>query len=504
MKKIVTIILDGFGLSNKVEGNAIASANMECFNEIMENYPHSSLYASEEYVGLPEGQFGNSEVGHMTIGAGHKIIQSALDIDYNFENHNFEQNEEFINILNKIKASDKCVHVFGLLSDGGVHSEYRHFERMAELLKRQEINKVYFHLITDGRDTSVHSALGFINKFNDFITNLGVGKIATICGRYYAMDRDNNYDRIKMFYDAMTRGVGYHTSNFNNILNKCYEKNVTDEFIPAISLDRNATVESGDAIICLNFRSDRIKQILRVFSDDKFEGFIKKRLEDLSIISFFEIDKNIKTINLLNNKEVVDPLGIYLSKLGITQARIAETEKYAHVTYFFDGGYDGNILGCSKVLVPSPKVATYNLKPEMSAIEVTDKVVKAMEKDVEFVLVNFANPDMVGHTGDFDATVKALNTIDDCLKKIMDKASDNFYKVIILADHGNADIMKDENGNPITTHTLNKVPFIIIDNKVKLKASGDLTNVAPTILKYMDIAVPDSMKDTKTLFIEEE
>lgn len=498
MKKILTIILDGFGYREEEYGNAIKAAQMNFFNKLWEEYPHSLLRASEEAVGLHEGQFGNSETGHQTIGAGRLIKQNETLVDEFFSNRDSILGNESFNKL--LENKDKNIHLMGLSSDGNVHAGIDDIINMYELLVKNGFKNIYFHIITDGRDTDMHSSYKYISMIEEKIKEYKVGSIATICGRYYAMDRDKNYDRTKLYYELVTKGVGIETNRIKDIINKMYEKNITDEFIRPVLVNRSGIIKNGDVLIWLNYRADRAKQILASFTDNLFDGFHTYEMNNLDVYSFFTIDKNIPTITFLKEQDIKNPLGLYLSELGITQARIAETEKFPHVTYFFDGGYNGRIPKCNAFHIPSPDVATYDLKPEMSAVGVTKKCIECMVQDYDFILVNFANPDMVGHTGNFEATVKACMALDMCLEKIIEQANENFYKVIILADHGNADIMLDEMGNVVTTHTISKVPFIVLDKSVELVKEGDLTNVAPTILEYMDIAIPEEMKDTKILF----
>ncbi len=500
MKKILTIILDGFGYREEKHGNAIKEANPKNFNELWENYPHALLWASEEPIGLLKGQFGNSEVGHMTIGAGRKLVQS-IDRIHDFLDNQINENESYQKLLESCQNTERAVHIMGLFSDGRVHSDMNHFLKLYEHLVQDGIKKIYFHLITDGRDTKVTAAYSYIKILEDRINELKVGRIATLCGRYYAMDRDNKLDRTKIYYDLVAKGKGNLIRNIEKTLEACYSKNITDEFLPPILCDQNGIIKENDILIWMNYRTDRAKQILDCFTNKNYNNFSVVNYRNLDVYSFVPIDANIKTVSFLEEKIVENPLGIYLSKLGLTQARIAETEKYAHVTYFFDGEYNGTIENCTKILVPSLKIKTYDEDARMSAVEVTKKTVACMEKDMDFILVNFANPDMVGHTGNFDATVKAIMTVDICLGKLLEEAENNFYRVIVTADHGNADMMLDNENNKVTTHTLSKVPFILVDKSVKLKEEGDLTNIAPTILDYMDIARPKEMKDTESLLI---
>ena len=499
MQKILTVILDGFGYREEEYGNAIKMADTKNFDKLWNTYPHTTLYASEEYVGLNEGEFGNSEIGHMTIGAGRKIMQHGPRITEFLKTIN-KDNLLFNEFLEEAKS--KTVHIIGLYSNGKVHSNLEHFLNVYEILKENNAKKINFHLITDGRDTKVNAAINFVQELEEKIKDDKNANIISICGRYYAMDRDNNYDRTKIYYDLLTKGIGIKAKSATDGILTLYKKDQTDEFLYPLIIEPNETIKDDDMILWMNYRSDRGKQILRAFTKDNFEEFPTYQYQNLKVYSFFPLDKDIKTNNFLEDINVTNPLGIYLSSLGLTQARIAETEKYAHVTYFFDGMYNGKLAKCEKILIPSPKVETYDLKPEMSAIEVAKKAIQAMEKDTDFIFMNLANPDMVGHTGNLEATIKAVTTVDVCLERLFEVAEDNFYTMIILADHGNADIMLDEFGNPVTTHTTSKVPFIITDLNVELKKSGDLTNVAPTILEYMNIALPDEMSNTPSLFIQ--
>lgn len=498
MKKILTIILDGFGYREEEKGNAILAAHMKTFTELWNKYPHTLLEASEEAVGLSKGQAGNSEVGHMTIGAGRLLKQSEMLVNDFLK----EPDMENANVIKLLESKDKDVHIMGLCSDGNIHAGVDDFLSMYKFLIDNGFTKIHFHLITDGRDTGVHDAMKYINMIKDIIVEYGVGDIVSICGRYYAMDRDENWDRTKAYYDLVVGGKGLSSINIEKSINSSYEKGITDEFIKPIICSKN-TIKNGDIIMWMNYRADRAKQILSsIVNWSTFEGFSTENMKDTLVFSFLPVDKKIKTYNLIEPVVVKNSLGLYLSELDFTQARIAESEKFPHVTYFFDGGVDGKIKGCDKFHIPSPSVATYDLKPEMSCVEVTKRVILSMNNDYDFILVNFANPDMVGHTGNMDAATKACMAVDMCLNKIMEKAEDNFYKVVILADHGNADIMINDDGSICTTHTTSVIPFILCDEKVKLQKTGSLVNVAPTILDYMDIAIPKEMEGTESLIIE--
>lgn len=502
MKKVILIILDGFGVRSEVSGNAIANADMPNYKYLLDNYPHSELQASGTYVGLSKDQMGNSEIGHLSIGAGRLIKQNIAQINDMFINREIDDNKTYLNMINYCSDNNKPLHIMCLLSDGGIHSHIKFTLNMIEKLHNDKINNVYVHAITDGRDTDIHSALKYINEVNDKLTKYKMGKVVSVCGRYYAMDRDKKWDRTKYYSDMVTLGRGVQTTNLEETINICYSKNVTDEFLPPLLLDKDHIIKDGDALLWFNYRPDRAKQILTVLTDEEFMEYPHKQLPNLKVYTIYKIDEAKNSEHLLDHIDVINPLGEYLSSLNLTQARVAETEKYAHVTYFFDGGRELKLPGCDRFLIPSPKVSTYDLKPEMSSKGITKQVIKCLNDNYDFILVNFANPDMVGHTGNYEATIKALEAVDNSLGTIMEYAKENFYTIFLTADHGNADFMFDDNGNKITTHSTNPVPFIVCDKKVKLN-NGSITQIAPTILKYMDIKIPKEMKDSKVLFEEE-
>lgn len=498
MKKIVTVIIDGFGLSDNDRGNAVKNANMQNFQKLVNEYSMSKLDSSGVAVGLNEGEVGNSEVGHTLIGAGRLIKQNGMVVSDFLEN-GYLNNYEFGEML---KDKTKTFHIMGLCSDGKVHSSIDNFERLYDILIANGITKIYFHLITDGRDTEEAVAYKYIESIQNKINNTNIGKIATICGRYYAMDRDEDYDKTKLYYNLIVKGIGIGSDNLQKTLNNFYKTGITDEFIKPIITDINGVIKDNDVIIWMNYRADRAKQILASFTNPKFDEFQIKHFPNLEVYSFLNIDKKIKTINFIYKDEITNPLGLYLSDLGLSQARIAESEKFKYVTYFFDGGYTGKIENCVKNEIPSPEVESYDLKPDMNAVQVTKKVIKAIENDTDFILVDFANPDMVGHTGNFEATTKACMAVDLCLGKILEVAEDNFYTVIVLSNHGNAEKMLDDDGTVCKNHTNSLVPFIIVDKSIKLQENGSLINVAPTILDYMDISLPNEMKETPSLIVK--
>ena len=502
MKKVLTIIIDGFGLRKAVHGNAVKLAKMPNFKKLWNEYPHSQLLASERAVGLEKGQMGNSEVGHTTIGAGRLIKQNFMEITDWFSKKEILKNENFLKMVEYAKENDKPIHMLGLLSDGGIHSHIKFNMWMLDYLHQMGIEKVYVHAITDGRDTGTMTSGSYIDEVNAKLKEYGYNEVASVCGRYYAMDRDKKWDRTKLYSDMLTMGTGAKVKNLKESINFCYQKNVTDEFLPPIIMEGTPKINDGDVVLWMNYRPDRAKQILQVLTDNNFKEYETIKYKDLQVFTIYPIEEAKKSYHFLDTPDIENSFGVYLAQLGLSQARIAETEKYAHVTYFFDGGKEYKLDKCDRYLVPSPKVATYDLKPEMSCKEVTKKCLECLDKDYDFILVNFANPDMVGHTGNLDATIEALEVIDYCLGSIVSKAKENDYTLFIMADHGNCDYMLDDNDNVITTHSLYPVPFIVTDMSVKLK-NGDLTMVAPTILKYMDIACPPEMKNTDILFVND-
>ncbi len=493
MKKVIMLILDGFGINDSEYGNAVKQSTMDCYNDIFNEYPHAVLQASGEYVGLPDDQFGNSEVGHLTIGAGKKLKQDITLCNEVLGSTLIEHNEKMLSFIESVQEKNGALHLMGLVSDGGVHSDIKYMKNLMGHLKNIGVKKVYFHAITDGRDTSTKSSIGFLKDLDSTMKEIGIGSISTICGRYYAMDRDNKYERTKVYTNLLLKGEGVKIKNFEKAINTCYKREITDEFLVPILIDDKSLIKENDGLLWLNFRGDRARQILNALSDPNFDGYRIKQPANLSVLTLVDVPNTNGLEHLLENEQEVYSLGKYLSDLGLRQARIAETEKYAHVTFFFNGGGETKLKGCDNFLIPSPKVATYDMTPEMSVKEVTKQTIKCLEKDYDFILVNFANPDMLGHTGNLEAAIESLKTVDECLRDI-----------VITADHGNCDEMLSSDGEKLTTHSTNPVPFIIRDKHVNLKHKGDLTQIAPTILKYMDIAIPKEMKETRTLFNEED
>ena len=504
MKKIILLILDGFGYREETNGNAIIGAHMDNFNNLWNKYPHSILEASGPYVGLPEGQFGNSEVCHLTIGIGKKIKQDVTIINDEIDSGKMEENKELINLIEHIKLNDSTLHLMGLLSDGGVHSHISYMKKMIPMLKEMGVNKIVFHAITDGRDTEAMCALKFIDEMNEVLSVNKVGHIGTVCGRFYAMDRDNNWERTRVYSDMLINGKGLRILDPNIAIKNCYKRGLSDEFLPPLILNPEFKINEHDGLLWLNFRKDRARQILKSLTDLSFNEYPIGHVNNLKVLTMFEVPEVQAPKIFEKDMSNIYSIGKYFSDLGMTQARISETEKYAHVTYFFNGGIEDKLKGCNNYKIDSPKVATYDLKPEMSLEGVTNQVLKCIDKDFDFILVNFANPDMVGHTGKYEAAVKALKYVDAAIQAIHDKAVDNFYDLIITSDHGNIDTMIDSHGIPVKTHTMCPVPFIFCNKNIKLKEYGDITMIAPTLLKYMDIKIPSTMEKTPLLFKRED
>ena len=492
MKPVVLCILDGVGMRNEIHGNALKQANMSNFNMLWNNFPHTLLEASGELVGLPDGQMGNSEVGHMNIGAGRIVYQPLQLINEKIKSGEFFDNNKFLDVINHVKRNNTKLHLCGLASDGGIHSHINHLFALLDLCKKENISDVYLHLFLDGRDTLPMVAQKYLDMINDKCNSLGIGKIATISGRYYGMDRDNRWDRIEKSYLAMTLNIGNHYDNYHDAIINSYNNGIGDEFVVPSIIDSNGMIEDDDGMIVFNFRPDRLRQLFKVFTNDSFCEFEHRNYLNLKVVTMMYVSDEVKAPFAYEIPKLDNTLGEYISKLGLKQLRIAETEKYAHVTYFFDGGIDRVYDGEDRVLIPSPKVATYDLKPEMSAEGITDKLLECLDKDYDFIVVNFANGDMVGHTGNMKATIKALEMVDGCLGKIYNKIRELGGLLIVTADHGNSDMMLDDNDNVITSHSLSKVPFIVTKDDLILN-EGKLGDIAPTVLWLMGIDIPKDM-----------
>jgi 2,3-bisphosphoglycerate-independent phosphoglycerate mutase len=498
-KKVVLMILDGWGIATNPEVSAIDKAKTPFIDGLYSKYPHSKLQASGLAVGLPEGQMGNSEVGHMNIGAGRVVYQDLVRINQAAKEGEFDTHPILVEAFEYAKKSKKHVHYIGLLSDGGVHAHINHLKALCDAAKANDFHEVFIHAFTDGRDTDPKGGIHYLNELKEHLQH-SVGKIASVIGRYYAMDRDKRWERVKLAYDAMVHGEGEKSKDIIASITKSYSNGVTDEFIrPIIQVNEAgkplATIKEGDVVICFNFRTDRGREITQVLTQQDFEDFNMKKLK-LNYITFTNYDDTFKNVKVLYDKDNLNnTLGEVLAKHGKKQIRIAETEKYPHVTFFFSGGRESEFDGESRILCPSPKVATYDLKPEMSAFEIASKIkTELKKKEVDFVCLNFANPDMVGHTGVFEAAVKACETVDECAKQVISTGLENGYTFIVIADHGNSDMMINEDGTPNTAHTTNLVPCIMVDGKDQIMVNdGKLGDLAPTILTLMGVPVPSEM-----------
>ena len=491
----VLCIMDGFGYNHEDFGNAIRAAQTPNLDYLLATCPHTLIGASGMNVGLPDGQMGNSEVGHTNIGAGRVVYQELTRITKSIQDGDFFTNPEFTGAVEHCKANGSALHIFGLMSPGGVHSHNTHIYALIELAKRAGLDKVYVHCFMDGRDVPPESGKDCIAELQAKLDEIGVGVIATIEGRYYAMDRDNNYDRVKKAYDAIVYGEGVGFTDGCELMQSSYDGGVTDEFvIPSVS-DKAQGVGAGDSIIFANFRPDRAREITRAFVDPEFKGFDRERIDDLFYVTMTQYDATMPNVHVAFKPETLEnTFGEYMSKLGKTQLRIAETEKYAHVTFFFNGGVEKQYPGEDRILINSPKVATYDLQPHMSAYEVTDKLVEAiLSGKYDAVIINFANCDMVGHTGVFDAAVKAVEAVDKCVGRTVDAVKQMGGTMLITADHGNADKMAEHDGTPFTAHTTNLVPLILVNRSAELVEGGKLCDLCPTLLDLMGIEQPKEM-----------
>ena len=505
------IIMDGYGINPQSVGNAIKCANSENVDYLMANYPSTLIGASGMDVGLPEGQMGNSEVGHLNMGAGRIVYQELTRITKSISDGDFFENEEFLFAIENAKKNGKKLHLYGLLSDGGVHSHITHLYALIKLAKMQGLDNVFVHCFLDGRDVSPTSGADFIKGLQNEIDKLGFGTIASVGGRYYVMDRDNRWERVEKAYDMMTMAKGELTEDAESYVRASYEKGTTDEFVIPAHIVKDGKpvglIEQGDSIIFFNFRPDRARQITRAMSQSEFDGFERKTgFLNPAYVCFTRYDASFENVRIAFKPQVLtNTLGEYISSLGLSQLRIAETEKYAHVTFFFNGGVEKPNENEDRELIASPKVATYDMQPEMSAVEVTNRAIEKLDSGkYDVMILNFANCDMVGHTGNFDAAVKAVKTVDACVKKVVDKILSLGGMAIITADHGNADKMQEEDGSPFTAHTTNKVPLIIVGNNVgdiKLSEGGILADVAPTLLDLMELPIPQEMSG-KSLIIK--
>jgi len=499
-KKVILVVMDGWGLGKIKGADAIQHANVPFVSSLYSKYPNSTLVTCGGAVGLPDGQMGNSEVGHLNLGAGRIVYQELQRINVAIRDGEFAKNEHLLTSIRYAKQNNKPLHLLGLVSDGGVHSHTRHLTAICTICKAEGLKEVYIHAFTDGRDCDPKSGLGFLKELQSHLDS-SVGKIATVSGRYYAMDRDKRWERVKLAYDAMVNGKGNTSTNALTAIEQSYAAAITDEFIkPIVLVDQAqqpiATIKNGDAAICFNFRTDRCREITHVLTQEDYPSFNMHKLI-LHYTTMTEYDKTFTGVHVIfENDNLNNTLGEVLAAAGKKQIRIAETEKYPHVTFFFSGGREKEFEGETRIMAPSPKVATYDLQPEMSAYELTNKLIPEIEKEsADFICLNYANADMVGHTGVFSAVVKAVETVDQCVERVVTAALQHGYTVFLTADHGNADFMVNEDGSPNTQHSLNPVPLFVIDNdwRGSLK-TGKLGDIAPSILKVMGLPIPKEMR----------
>lgn len=499
MKKVIFTILDGFGIREETKGNAVKNANTKNIDKLLKEFPNSSLKASGEEVGLPKGQMGNSEVGHITIGSGRIVNQPLQKINKSLEDKSFYKNEEILKTIRHAKKNNSKLHILGLLSDGGVHSHINHIFALIDMAKSEGIEKLYIHAFLDGRDVAYNSAGVYIEKLENYLKKLEIGYLATISGRFYSMDREKAWDRTKKSYDALINKEAPIISDYKTVLEDNYSKEVYDEFIPPTIINENGTIGDNDAVIVANFRPDRIPQLIEAIVNDDFKHFKTKKLNNLSLVTMMPVSDTLKAPTAFKHDVINNTIGEILSKEGYRVLRIAETSKYPHVTHFIDGDKDVELKYTTKILVPRQNVETYDQKPEMSAEEVTDKI-KYLIDDYDFVIVNYANGDMVGHTGNYEAAVKAVEELDRCVRKLYELAFQKDILLVITADHGNCEEMIRADGKPHTYHTTNKVPFIVCDKRYKVE-DGELSDIAPSILNVLNIDIPKEM--TGNIIIKE-
>jgi 2,3-bisphosphoglycerate-independent phosphoglycerate mutase len=493
-QKTILMILDGWGMTGNVSVSAVAAAKTPFMDSLPSRYPNATLRTSGMDVGLPAGQMGNSEVGHMNLGAGRVVYQDLVKLNLASEDGSLAKEPVLMQAMEYAKKNDKKFHLIGLVSDGGVHAHIRHLKALLSAASEYGLEHVYVHAFTDGRDTDPKSGAGYINDLEDHLTK-STGRIASVIGRYYAMDRDKRWERVKRAYDLLVHGKGDSFPSAKDAIAHAYSEGVTDEFITPKIIDSEGTIDEGDVVLCFNFRTDRGRQITMALTQQDFPDFDMEAL-DLYYVTMTRYDEEFRGIHVIMEKDnLSDTMGEVLARAGKTQLRIAETEKYPHVTFFFSGGREEQFPGEERIMCPSPKVATYDLQPEMSAYEVRDKVIAQINQEkFDFICINFANPDMVGHTGVFEAAIKACETVDNCVRDVVIEALKHNYDIMIIADHGNAEVMKNPDGSPNTAHTTNPVPFILVSNHYKGNLiQGKLGDVAPTLLELMGISRPEVM-----------
>ncbi len=492
MKKVLLTIIDGFGYREEKKGNAIIAANPENIINLWKEYPHTTLEASGEAVGLPAGQMGNSEVGHLNIGAGRVVDQPLMQINHAIEDGSFFKNKVLLDIINHCKENNSSLHLFGLLSDGGVHSHINHFFAMLDLCKKENFHNVYVHAFLDGRDTLPDVALKFLDELTDKLNEVGFGKLADISGRYYSMDRERMWNVTKKYYDLLVHGEGPKIDSYKDYIEESYKKNIFDEFIVPAKLIDDGTLKENDGMVMLNFRPDRITQTFTAITNKDFKEFPRVDFKNVKLVTMMTPEHTVIATPAFPPMHLTNTLGEYAASKGLKILRIAEASKYPHVTYFFDGGEEKDIPNTDKIIVPRKDVATYDMYPAMSAYEVTDKLIEVIDK-YDLIILNFANCDMVGHTGKFDKVVEAVKAVNENIERLYEASKEKDFTMFITADHGNSEIMEDDKGEVITAHTTSPVPFIITDHNIKEIKTGKLGDIAPTILKYMDIEKPDEM-----------
>lgn len=498
MKKVLLTIIDGFGYREEEKGNAVIKANPKNIISLWNKYPHTTLEASGEAVGLPKGQMGNSEVGHLNIGAGRVVDQPLMQINHAIEDGSFFKNEVLLDVINHCKKNNSDLHLFCLLSDGGIHSHINHLFAVLELCKKEDFDNVYVHAFLDGRDTLPNVALKYLDELNDKLKELGIGKLRDVSGRYYSMDRERMWNLTKEYYDLLVHNEGEKISSYKDYINSSYERGIMDEFIVPARLMDEGNLKENDGMIMVNFRPDRITQLFTAITNKEFKEFPRVDFKNTKLVTMMMPEHTVISTPAFPPMHLTNTLGEYAASKGLKVLRIAEASKYPHVTYFFDGGEEKDLPNTDKIIVPRKDVATYDLYPKMSAYEVADKLIETMDK-YDLIILNFANCDMVGHTGKFDKVEEAVKAVDENIKRLYDTATKKGFTMFITADHGNAEIMIDDKDEVITSHTTSPVPFIITDDNVEKISSGKLGDIAPTILDYMGLDIPKDMTGNKLI-----
>ena len=498
MKKVLLTIIDGFGYREEKKGNAVIAANPENIISLWNKYPHTTLEASGEAVGLPKGQMGNSEVGHLNIGAGRVVDQPLMQINHAIEDGSFFKNEVLLDVINHCKKNNSNLHLFCLLSDGGIHSHINHLFAMLDLCKQEKFANVYVHAFLDGRDTLPNVALTYLDKLDAKLKELGIGKLRDVSGRYYSMDRERMWNLTKKYYDLLVHNKGEKISSYKEYINSSYKKGIMDEFIVPARLMDEGNLKENDGMVMINFRPDRITQLFTAITNKDFKEFSRTDFKNTKLVTMMMPEHTVISTPAFPPMHLTNTLGEYAASKGLKVLRIAEASKYPHVTYFFDGGEEKDLPNTDKIIIPRKDVATYDLYPKMSAYEVADKLIEVMD-NYDLIILNFANCDMVGHTGKFDKVEEAVKAVDENIKRLYDTAIEKDFTMFITADHGNAEVMIDDKDEIITSHTTSPVPFIITDNNIKNIKSGKLGDIAPTILTYMELDIPKEMTGNKLI-----